>query len=107
MIGLVHSYLIWIGDILVLYAQCGLLLYFFRNLRPRTLLIAGNPVACCPGADRPGLRSRSPITMKAAAQRVKAQKKAGQTPSPQDERLHRGVEQRLQHIRRTHRPAEE
>ena len=33
-IGLIHSYLIWIGDILVLYAQCGLLLYFFRNLRP-------------------------------------------------------------------------
>ena len=41
MIGLVHAYLIWIGDILVLYAQCGLLLYFFRNLRPRTLLIVG------------------------------------------------------------------
>ena len=40
-IGLVHSYLIWIGDILVLYAQCGLLLYLFRNLRPRTLIPLG------------------------------------------------------------------
>ena len=40
-IGLVHSYLIWVGDILVLYAECGLLLYFFRNLRPRTLIIIG------------------------------------------------------------------
>ena len=45
-IGLVHSYLIWIGDILVLYAECGLLLYFFRNLRPRTLITAGNSAAC-------------------------------------------------------------
>ena len=41
MIGLIHAYLIWIGDILVLYAQCGLLLYFFRNLRPATLIIWG------------------------------------------------------------------
>ena len=32
-IGLVHGHLIWSGDILVLYAECGLLLYFFRNLR--------------------------------------------------------------------------
>ena len=40
-IGLVHSYLIWIGDILVLYAECGLLLYFFRNLRRRTLITLG------------------------------------------------------------------
>ena len=40
-IGLIHSYLIWWGDILVLYAECGLFLYFFRNLRPRTLIILG------------------------------------------------------------------
>ena len=40
-IGLVHAYLIWWGDILVLYAECGLLLYFFRNLKPRTLIILG------------------------------------------------------------------
>src|SRR5262249_26237766 len=43
-IGLVHSYLIWIGDILVLYAQCGLLLYLFRKMKPRTLIISG---ICC------------------------------------------------------------
>ena len=41
MIGLVHAYLIWWGDILVLYAECGLFLYFFRNLGPRTLIIVG------------------------------------------------------------------
>ncbi len=40
-IGLIHSYLIWEGDILVLYAQTGLFLYFFRNLTPRTLIILG------------------------------------------------------------------
>jgi uncharacterized protein len=37
--GLVHFYLIWPGDILILYAACGLLLYLFRNLSVRGLLI--------------------------------------------------------------------
>ncbi|MEZ5708420.1 MAG: DUF418 domain-containing protein [Blastomonas sp.] len=30
--GLLHFYFIWFGDILALYAMCGMLLYFFRNL---------------------------------------------------------------------------
>ena len=36
--GLVHFYLIWFGDILALYALCGMLLYFFRNKSPRALI---------------------------------------------------------------------
>ncbi len=40
-IGLAHAYLIWTGDILVLYAQCGLLLYPLRKLAPHRLLILG------------------------------------------------------------------
>ena len=40
-IGLVHSYLIWNGDILVPYALCGLLLlWWMRRLRPAYLLAA-------------------------------------------------------------------
>jgi uncharacterized protein len=38
MFGLIHYYLIWFGDILTLYAVCGLLLYFFRDLSIRALL---------------------------------------------------------------------
>ncbi len=40
-IGLVHAYLIWEGDILVLYAQCGLLLFLFRKKTPTTLIVLG------------------------------------------------------------------
>jgi len=35
--GLIHFYFIWYGDILALYALCGLLLYLFRNRTPKAL----------------------------------------------------------------------
>ncbi len=40
-IGLIHAYLIWDGDILVDYALGGFLLYPFRKLRPAWLLVLG------------------------------------------------------------------
>jgi len=37
--GLIHAHLIlWIGDILYLYAVCGMLLYLFRNANPKYLV---------------------------------------------------------------------
>ena len=38
-IGAAHAFLIWIGDILVVYALVGFLLVLFRKAKPRTLLI--------------------------------------------------------------------
>lgn len=40
-IGLVHVYLLWIGDILTLYAFLCLILIALRKLRPRTAVITG------------------------------------------------------------------
>jgi len=40
-IGLIHAYLFWHGDILVTYALCGFIVYAFRNLKPNTLVIVG------------------------------------------------------------------
>ncbi len=40
-IGMIHAYLLWYGDILVMYALCGMVLYPARRLRPRTLLGTG------------------------------------------------------------------
>ena len=39
--GLLHFYFIWFGDILAAYAMAGLLLFFFRNCRVRTLIVWG------------------------------------------------------------------
>jgi uncharacterized protein len=39
LIGLVHSYLLWSGDVLVAYGLCGALVYVCRRLRPSTLLL--------------------------------------------------------------------
>ncbi|MCP5102313.1 MAG: DUF418 domain-containing protein [bacterium] len=40
-IGMMHAYLLWYGDILAIYALCGLLVYLFRKMSPRKLLIIG------------------------------------------------------------------
>ena len=39
LIGLVHGFLVWAGDILAAYALLGFLLLLFRNRKPKTLLI--------------------------------------------------------------------
>ncbi|HEU0311389.1 MAG TPA: DUF418 domain-containing protein [Sphingomicrobium sp.] len=39
--GAIHFYLIWFGDILFGYAMIGMIAYFFRNLRPKALIIIG------------------------------------------------------------------
>jgi len=45
LIGLIHAYFIWWGDILFSYAICGLVLYRLRNWSPRRLIIVGS-LAC-------------------------------------------------------------
>jgi uncharacterized protein len=40
-IGLLHAYLIWYGDILVTYALCGCVVYLFRRLPSWVLVVLG------------------------------------------------------------------
>lgn len=49
-LGLMHAYLIWYGDILVAYALCGFVVIFCRNWKPRTQLIVGLLFLCIPAA---------------------------------------------------------
>ena len=41
LIGLLHAHLLWAGDILFLYAVCGMAAYPFRRLSPKLLLAIG------------------------------------------------------------------
>ena len=47
-IGMVHGYLLWNGDILVPYAMCGLIVYRLRRSRRRTLVILAVLVTIVP-----------------------------------------------------------
>ncbi len=40
-VGLIHAYLFWDGDILVSYAVCGVVMFLFRKVRPGRLLATG------------------------------------------------------------------
>ena len=48
MFGLLHAYFLWFGDILVHYGICGLLLYPFRKLQPRRLILIGTGILLVP-----------------------------------------------------------
>jgi len=39
--GLIHMFVFWVGDILSIYALCGLILFLFRKLSSKTLIILG------------------------------------------------------------------
>jgi uncharacterized protein len=41
LIGLIHAYFFWYGDILVAYALCGVLVFLFRKIKPGWLLFLG------------------------------------------------------------------
>jgi len=41
-IGLIHAYLFWHGDILVPYALCAFIVFLFRKYKPKTLMILGS-----------------------------------------------------------------
>jgi uncharacterized protein len=80
-IGLIHAYLIWDGDILVMYASCGFLLYPVRKWSPKTLIIVG---VCLTLLMVPlWLVARYAVLpfMQQTSQGVDAQVKAGMKPS--------------------------
>lgn len=48
LLGMMHAYLLWDGDILVAYGVCGMVAYFFRRLSPRRLIGIGLLILCVP-----------------------------------------------------------
>jgi uncharacterized protein len=79
-IGLVHSYLIWSGDILVMYAECGLIIYRFRRWRPRTLIPLGVVFLCMIVPIILGVAAGFDF-LENTANKAEAAEKAGQQPT--------------------------
>ena len=79
-IGLIHAYLVWDGDILVMYASCGLLLYPVRKWSARTLIIVGVCLSLLAVPLLLGFRVVGLPFMQRTAERVEAQVKAGEKP---------------------------
>ena len=59
-IGLLHAHLLWAGDILFLYAVCGMLVYPFRGLSPGRLLALGTATVAVAAAIFAGLQASLP-----------------------------------------------
>ena len=87
LIGLIHAYLIWDGDILVAYACCGLFLYPFRRRSAATLIVLG--VLLLSMAVPAWLVGRRMVAYcEETTRRVDAKIAAGETPSRREKRVH-------------------
>ena len=88
-IGLIHAYLIWDGDILVSYALCGMLAYPLRTLSPRTLIIVA-VLAMLPSVPLTAAVSRLFQSFREASVRVQVAARQGEAASPEDKQLAEG-----------------
>lgn len=80
LIGALHAYLIWFGDILFHYALMGMFVYLFRKLQPKTLII----IACFMLPVAPLLSFGSSVyiaKLGVQVEEVEAQIEAGETPT--------------------------
>ncbi len=78
--GLIHAYALWCGDVLTLYACCGMLLWPLRKLRARRLLVIALPLLLLGMAITTGIGSQMHRQLVLADQ-AQAVLDAGDVPS--------------------------
>lgn len=86
LLGAIHGYLIWFGDILFVYAAIGMLAYLFRNRTPRTLVI----IACLLLPVALGFSYGNAIYVdrtKARVAEITELRDAGETLTPEQEKV--------------------
>lgn len=86
--GVIHHTFIWSGDILGLYAMCGFVLYPFRRLKPKALIITGVVFNLLLVPLLIGFRVVGLPYMERVAQRVDAQVEAKEEPGWWDQGVH-------------------
>jgi uncharacterized protein len=98
--GIAHAYLLWLGDILYPYALCALVLYPFRNLSARKLLITGTGIALLNAGAYIGLGFWTRDMLRDGRAAVELAEK-GQKLSPEQEEKKQSYEQWRSHNRPT------
>jgi uncharacterized protein len=88
-IGMVHAYLVWSGDILVMYAVCGIALYWFRNFSARTLVVMGVLLLLIQSAIQHGFTEYGQWA-RGISQRVEANEAAGVASEDWELGVHQG-----------------
>jgi uncharacterized protein len=86
-IGLVHAYFIWGGDILVPYALCGILILWWVRRLPAGVLLAGAMVLLAVGA---ALTIGHGLSWEGMTEAERAQEAAIMMPTPEQSREHVG-----------------
>jgi uncharacterized protein len=89
--GIVHAYLLWVGDILYPYALCALILYPFRNMKAKSLMTIGIVFLVCSGIAYigQGYGQREMFEKHAQAQKAKSD---GAALTKEQEEAERGYE---------------
>ncbi|MBA3973199.1 MAG: hypothetical protein C0504_03150 [Candidatus Solibacter sp.] len=68
LLGILHAYLLWPGDILYPYALCSLVLYPFRQMSPKRLLIIAGVLVALTAGGNVGLAFKTRSTIEQAQQ---------------------------------------
>jgi uncharacterized protein len=72
--GILHAYLLWLGDILYPYALCSLVLYPFRRMSPKRLLIIAGVVVALTAGGNIGMAFKTRSTIEQAQQALAAER---------------------------------
>src|SRR5258706_795101 len=91
--GIVHAYLLWLGDILYPYALCALILYAFRKMSARGLLITGSVVLALMSLAYIGQGFRTRSSLREARAAIAAAQR-GEKLTEKQEETKRAYEQR-------------
>ncbi|MCU0248500.1 MAG: DUF418 domain-containing protein [Bryobacter sp.] len=83
--GILHAYLLWLGDILYPYALCGLALYPFRNMAPKKLLWIGSVLVVLTAASYIGMGFKNKEMIEKGQAAIAAEQKGQKLTDAQKE----------------------
>jgi uncharacterized protein len=104
--GIIHAYLLWLGDILYLYALCALALYPFRNVSGRKLVVTGAVIGVLGSAAYIGMgfytrdmlrEGRNAVALAANGQKLTVEQEDQRHSYEQWRKLNQPTSEELQH----------